>query len=149
MDDYPVERFRRCLETLKADPRLTTSVAMDDIDDVREALGYEAINLWGGSYGTRAALVYLKQHESKVRTVVLDGVAPPDMRIPLYMARDGQRALDRLSTTARRHAGCAHTFPKLRASVATLWTSLEQRPRVSFTHPRTGKAGVGGGVEAA
>ncbi len=141
VDDYPVERFRRCLETLKADPSLyTTSVAMDDIDEVRHALGYEAINLWGGSYGTRAALVYLKQHESTVRTVVLDGVAPPDMRIPLYMARDGQRALDRLLDDCEKDTqGCAHTFPNLRASVATLWASLEQRPRVSFTHPRTGK----------
>ena len=69
---------------------------MDDIDDVRAFLGYGQINLWGGSYGTRAALVYLKQHEAAVRSVVLDGVAPPDMRLPLFMARDGQRALDRL-----------------------------------------------------
>ena len=45
-------------------------------------------------------LLYLKQHEANVRSVVIDGVAPPDMRIPLYMARDGQRALDRLLETS-------------------------------------------------
>jgi pimeloyl-ACP methyl ester carboxylesterase len=142
VDDYPVERFRTCLEKLKADARFyTTSLAMDDIDDVRRYLGYGQVNLWGGSYGTRAALVYLKRHEAAVRSVVLDGVAPPDMRIPLYMARDGQRALDRLLDDCERDtAGCAKTYPGLRTTVERLWTDLAKKPRVTLAHPRTGKA---------
>ena len=140
IDSYPVERFRACLEKLQADARLyTTSIAMDDIDDVRRYLGYESINLWGGSYGTRAALVYLKQHEGSVRSVVLDGVAPPDMRLPLYMARDGQRAFDRLIEACDRDAACRAAFPSLRATVDRLWTQLAARPTVAFAHPRTGK----------
>src|SRR3954468_9896257 len=122
VDEYPVQRFRTCLEQLQADTSFyTTSLAMDDIDDVRRYLGYERINLWGGSYGTRAALVYLKQHEASVRAVVLDGVAPPDMRIPLYMARDGQRALDRvLDDCEKDTSGCAKAYPGLRKTVAAL-----------------------------
>lgn len=140
LDEYPVERFKSCLQTLEADPRLyTTAIAMDDIDDVRAFLGYGAINLWGGSYGTRAALVYLKRHEASVRAVVLDGVAPPDMRIPLYMARDGQRALDRLLADCAADRACAAQFPDLRQSVADLWAHLAARPTVTFAHPRTGK----------
>jgi pimeloyl-ACP methyl ester carboxylesterase len=139
-DNYPVDRYRRCLEQLKADAQYyTTSIAMDDIDDVRRFLGYDLINLWGGSYGTRAALVYLKQHEPSVRSVILDGVAPPDMRLPLYMARDGQRALDRLiEDCARDTLGCARAYPALRQTVANLWQQLSKKPRVTFTHPRTG-----------
>ena len=141
IDVYPVDRFRRCLEALAADPRLyTTPVAMDDIDEVRRHLGYSAINLWGGSYGTRAALVFLKRHEDAVRSVVLDGVAPPDMRLPLYMARDGQRALDRLIDDCARDSACARQFPDLGRTVTTLWARLTTRPRVPFTHPRTGKS---------
>jgi len=140
LEDYPVRRFRECLDTLDADPRLyTTAIAMDDVDDVRRYLGYEAINLWGGSYGTRAALVYLKRHESAVRSAVLDGVAPPDMRLPLYAARDSQRALDRLLDDCAGDAVCARAFPDLRGTVATLWAQLADRPRVAFTHPRTGE----------
>lgn len=140
IDTYPVDRFRTCLERLDADASLyTTAIAMDDIDEVRRALGYERINLWGGSYGTRAALVFLKRHEASVRSVVLDGVAPPDMRLPLYMARDGQRALDRLLEACERDSGCASAYPALRQSVAALWTTLASRPTVAFTHPRTGK----------
>jgi pimeloyl-ACP methyl ester carboxylesterase len=137
---YPVERFRTCLDTLHADPRLyTTSVAMDDIDEVRQFLGYGSINLWGGSYGTRAALVYLKQHEAAVRSVVLDGVAPTDMRLPLFMARDSQRALDRLLADCARDAVCAAQFPDLGQTVQALWAHLATRPTVHFTHPRTGR----------
>jgi pimeloyl-ACP methyl ester carboxylesterase len=137
---YPVERFRSCLDKLHADPRLyTTSVAMDDIDEVRQFLGYGSINLWGGSYGTRAALVYLKQHEAAVRSVVLDGVAPTDMRLPLFMARDSQRALDRLLADCARDAVCAAQFPDLERTVRALWAHLATRPTVHFTHPRTGR----------
>jgi pimeloyl-ACP methyl ester carboxylesterase len=141
IDEYPVQRFRACLEKLQADARLyTTSIAMDDIDDARQFLGYREINLWGGSYGTRAALVYLKQHEASVRSVVLDGVAPPDMRIPLYMARDGQRALERLLDDCEHDAaGCAKAYPGLRGTVDTLWVQLAAKPRVAVLHPRTGK----------
>lgn len=139
LDDDPTMRYRACLERLDADPRLyTTELAMDDIDDVRVHLGYDRINVWGGSYGTRAALVYLKRHDGSVRSVVLDGVAPTDMRLPLYAARDSQRALDRLIDDCSRDPVCAREFPSLKQSVATLWERLAARPKVTVTHPRTG-----------
>jgi pimeloyl-ACP methyl ester carboxylesterase len=56
---------------------------MDDLDELRQALGYDKINVFGGSYGTRAALVYLRQHGDHVRTLTLEAVAPPQYRIPL------------------------------------------------------------------
>jgi pimeloyl-ACP methyl ester carboxylesterase len=141
IDDYPVERLRTCLAGLKADERFyTTSIAMDDIDEVRQYLGYGQINLWGGSYGTRAALVYLKRHEDSVRSVVLDAVAPPDMRLPLFMARDGQRALDLMIDDCARDAACGKQFPHLRESVTTMFAHAAAKPHITFTHPRTGKS---------
>jgi pimeloyl-ACP methyl ester carboxylesterase len=140
IDDYPVERLRTCLARLKADARFYgTSTAIDDIDEVRQYLGYGTINLWGGSYGTRAALVYLKRHEGAVRSVILDGVAPPDMRLPLYMPRDGQRSLDLMVGDCAKDAACGRRFPNLRQSVTTLFTYVAARPHITFTHPRTGK----------
>jgi pimeloyl-ACP methyl ester carboxylesterase len=142
IDEYPVERLRTCLAGLKADARFyTTAIAMDDIDEVRHYLGYGAINLWGGSYGTRAALVYLKRHEDSVRSVVIDGVAPPDMRLPLFMARDGQRALDLMIEDCAKDAACGKEFPHLRESVTTMFAHAATKPRFTFVHPRTGKPG--------
>src|ERR1043166_848090 len=95
-DEVALDRLRRCLAGYDADVRLyTTPIAMDDLDDVRAYLGYERINLYGGSYGTRAALVYLRQHADRVRSVVLDRVAPTARALPLFTARDAQHALDK------------------------------------------------------
>ncbi len=142
----PVEtamtRLRRCAESLDADLRLyTTTIAMDDLNDVREYLGYDQINIYGGSYGTRAALVYLRQHEPTVRAVILDGVAPPDMRLPLFFARDAQRALDRLLADCEANEACRTKFPQLATRLRTLVTALDASPvKVRLTHPRTGVA---------
>lgn len=135
-------RLRECMESLqaKADLRLyTTSIAMDDLNEVREYLGYGDINLYGGSYGTRAALVYLRQHEPTVRSMIIDGVAPPDMRLPLFFARDAQRALDRVLADCAADAVCNEKHPDLAGRLRTLVKDLETSPaNVRLTHPRTG-----------
>jgi pimeloyl-ACP methyl ester carboxylesterase len=135
-------RLRRCLESYNADVRLyTTDLAMDDLDDVRAFLGYDRINLYGGSYGTRAALVYLRQHGDHVRSVVLDGVAPTDMRLPLFTARDAQLALDKALADCNAESACSETFPGMTSRIRNLIASLEQHPRrVHVVHPRTGVA---------
>ena len=60
----------------------TTVIAMQDIEAVRAHLAGTQWNLVGASYGTRAALDYLRQFPTHVRRTVLDGVAPPDMVLP-------------------------------------------------------------------
>jgi pimeloyl-ACP methyl ester carboxylesterase len=141
-DEVALERLRNCLRGLDADPRLyTTTIAMDDLDDVRRHLGYDRVNVYGGSYGTRAALVYLRQHGDHVRSVVLDGVAPPDMRLPLFFARDAQRALDKLLADCESSEACRAKYPDLAARTRALLARLEKNPpRLRLTHPRTGIA---------
>ena len=135
-----LERLKKCLSTYDADPRLyTTTIAMDDLDEVRAYLGYDAINVYGGSYGTRAGLVYLRQHGDRVRAIVLDGVAPTNMRLPLFFARDAQRALDKLLAACVADAGCNAKYPKLDERLRALFTRLDKDPpHVRLTHPRTG-----------
>jgi pimeloyl-ACP methyl ester carboxylesterase len=136
---YPVERFRSCLERFDADPRFyTTAAAMDDIDEVRRHLGYEQINLWGVSYGTRAALVYLARHEASVRSAILDSAAPIDTPIVLHMPRDGQRALDRLIADCA--AEPARRFPDLGSTVHAVLDRAGSERTIRIEHPRTGEA---------
>lgn len=141
-DEATLARLRGCLAAFDADVRFyTTPMAMDDLDQVREYLGYDHINLYGGSYGTRAALVYLRQHPSRVRAVVLDGVAPPDMRLPLYLARDLQRALDLLLASCEADEPCRSRYPNLSNRLHALVQRLSVAPaHVSLVHPRTGIA---------
>ena len=135
--------LRPCLQKLtpKADPRLyTTEPAVDDLDEVRAALGYERVNLWGGSYGTRAALVYARRHPDRVRSVILDGAAPFEIKLPLWNAWGAQRALDRLTADCRADRNCRTAFPRFREELAEVLARLEPSPvRASLPHPRTGR----------
>lgn len=115
----------------------TTSVAMQDVEAVRQALGAPRINLVGGSYGTRAALEYMRQFPQAVRRAVLDGVAPPDMALPASFSPDNQAALDAVIDACAAEAACAARLPGLRQRWQTLLASLPRTVRA--THPVTGQ----------
>lgn len=135
------ERLSECLRAIDADPRqYATWIAMRDVDAVRAALGVERINLWGASYGTRAALEYLRQFPQRVRAVVLDGVAPPDMALPASFAIDSEAALSRLLAGCARDADCRARYPGIDASVDALLANAARGLRVTVAHPLTGRA---------
>lgn len=139
--EYREDEVRKCLASYgDTDVRqYTTPIAMDDLDEVRAALGYEKLNLWGVSYGTRAALVYLRQHPEHVRTATLDGVAPMSLYLPLYIARDGQRALELAFSHCEKDAACGKAYPQLRSRVEALVERLKKEPvRTRVAHPLTG-----------
>src|SRR5436309_14490901 len=101
-----VKQMRQALEKRADLTKYTTSIAMDDLDDVRAWLGYDRINLFGTSYGTRAALVYMRQHPEHLRTVTLLGVAPTYLKMPMYHAQAAARAMDLLLLQCEQDAHC-------------------------------------------
>jgi pimeloyl-ACP methyl ester carboxylesterase len=133
--------FEPCRERLEhvADlTQYTTPIAMDDLNEVRAALGYDVINLWGGSYGTRAALVYMRRHPETVRAAILNGVAPIAFRNPLYHAWEAQRALEKTFGECEADDACSAAFPDLREEFRQLIASLEDEPAtVTIPHPAT------------
>lgn len=117
------------LAAMDGDPRFyTTSVAMDDLDLVRAALGYERINLYGASYGATAAQYYLRQHGDRVRTVVLDGGTLLDVPVFERIATNTQRALNLLFTRCERTASCGGGYPNLRDEFATVLARVTADP---------------------
>ena len=114
----------------------TTSVAMQDLDAVRAALGAEQIDLVGASYGTRAALEYLRRFPGAVRRVVLDGAVPPDMVLPASHSTDAQAALDAVFAACAAEAACARRHPSLRADWQAVLASLPRT--VTLPDPRSG-----------
>jgi pimeloyl-ACP methyl ester carboxylesterase len=97
----------------------TTANAAHDIERVRIALGYDTVNLWGASYGTRLAQAYARAYPKAVRSIILDGVAPPEMVIPAG-GKDAQAALDALFRQCREDKPCAAAFPRLAEEFAEL-----------------------------
>jgi pimeloyl-ACP methyl ester carboxylesterase len=140
---FPVEAVRRCREQLAkvADLTLyTTDLAMDDFDEIRAWLGYDRINLVGGSYGTRAAQVYLRRHPRTVRAVLLSGPVPMDETLPLSHAAGGQRSLDLLLGWCEQDAACHGKFPNVRTELEQVLDRLAQNPATVEVRPvRTGQ----------
>jgi pimeloyl-ACP methyl ester carboxylesterase len=110
------------------------------VDEVRTALGYPQLDIYGGSGGSRTALIYLRRHPGAVRTAALSGIAPPDELGPFNMARHAQRALDGLIAECDADAACRGAFPRLRADVAAVLQRAEKEPAVvTVTDGETGK----------
>jgi pimeloyl-ACP methyl ester carboxylesterase len=120
---------RSCLAGIHADPRqYGTRAAMDDLDAVRAALGYEQLDVYGTSYGATAAQVYLKRHRHSVRTLILDGATAID--VPFYgrFARNAQHALVRLERRCAAEAACARAFPHWPQTLTRLIRAWNARP---------------------
>lgn len=138
---FQPEPFRAALKELsrRADlTQYTTLVAMDDLNEVRAALGYETINVTGGSYGTRAALVYLRRHPETVRTVILNGVAPIAFTNPLFHAAAAQEGLERVFEEIAENSTYRRAFPDLPRKFKATLARLEKAPvDVEISHPAT------------
>lgn len=138
-----LQRLKACREALMRLPhgdlrQYTTTLAMADIDAVREALGVAQIDAIGGSYGTRAVLEYLRQFPQRVRRAVIDGVAPPDMVLPAAFSIDNQAALDAVLEACAAAPDCSQRHPDLQARWTRLLASLP-RP-VDLVHPWSGES---------
>ncbi|MHC4303286.1 MAG: alpha/beta hydrolase [Planctomycetota bacterium] len=135
--------FQQCRDLLaeRADlTKYTTPIAMDDLNEVRAALGYDRINLVGGSYGTRAALVYMRRHPETVRSAILMGVAPVSFTNPLYHAREGQRALDMIFAECAADPDCHAAFPDLEREFEAVLERLDDASAdATVRHPETGE----------
>jgi pimeloyl-ACP methyl ester carboxylesterase len=128
---FPLEDVRKCRAELepKADLKLyTTTIAMDDIDEVRAALGYERINLFGASYGSRAALTYLKRYPQRVRTATLQGVAPTDQYMPSDFPVANERALEGILAECAADEACNKAFPNLKNETKAVLAQLIKGP---------------------
>jgi pimeloyl-ACP methyl ester carboxylesterase len=104
---------RDCLATLAARADVayyTTSLAVQDLEQVRAALGYARINLYGASYGTRVAQQYLRHFPLRTRSVILDGVVPVGRPMGLDTARDAESALEDILQRCARDDACRGRF---------------------------------------
>jgi len=131
---------RDCLKDLPGRPQFyTTSVAVRDLETVRAALGYEKINLIGGSYGTRVAQHYARRYPERTRAIVLDAVVPPTLALVPQIAIESQRALDRLFERCADDPACNERFPRLAEQFARLDARLRRSPvPITIADPVTG-----------
>lgn len=125
-----------CMQSLQKLPHgdlqfYSTSIAVQDLEAIRVAQNYSAINLVGVSYGTRVGLEYLRQYPQSVRRLVIDGVVPPDLSL---LASDAQVALDGVFNDCAKNTRCNTAYPDLAGTWKRL---LNNTPRqFTFTNSR-------------
>ena len=136
-----VEFIQECLEQLPYDPRyFTTSIAVTDLEAVRVALGYPALNLYGVSYGTRVAQHFARRFPGSTRTVVLDGVVPPQIALGPDIATESQQAIDRILARCAADLACSERFPDIADTFARVVAELrEASVTIDVPHPSTGR----------
>jgi len=136
-----LEVTRDCLAELPHDPRFfTTSVAVTDLEAVRAALGYGPLNLYGVSYGSRVAQHFAKRYPGSTRSIVLDGVVPPQIVLGPEIATEAQAALDKIFARCAANERCNERFPDLPQAFRQVRERLEQAPvTVEIPDPVTGR----------
>jgi pimeloyl-ACP methyl ester carboxylesterase len=139
---FPLAEVLKCRAKLGKRANLTqytTSIFADDLNEVRQWLGYDKINLLGGSYGTRMAQVYWQRHPETVRSVVLVGVVNPGLYLPLRHAYAGQRALDLLLAECAAQPECHAAYPDVNADLRAIQERIDEGVTVTVTNTRTGE----------
>jgi pimeloyl-ACP methyl ester carboxylesterase len=135
-------KTRACLSALSARADVayyTTSIAVQDLEQVRRALGYGQIDIYAVSYGTRVAQHYIRRFPQAVRAVILDGVLPPQLAVGPAVALDAEHALQAILARCQDDAACHAQFPDPAADYHALRAALAAGPvRVHLPDPVSG-----------
>jgi len=133
------DKLRECVSGFDGDPKqYTTPAFIADLEAVRAALGAGKLNPWGGSYGSRAALAYLKAHPERIRTAIIDGVAPTSMRIIQEGLLNGEAKLAQTLADCSATPSCAAAYPHLSDDWKKLQDDYASARSITFVHPRSG-----------
>jgi pimeloyl-ACP methyl ester carboxylesterase len=138
-EDFSIQDIKNCLKNLTGDlSQYNSENAIRDFDAVREALGHQQINIYGGSYGTRAGLVYMRMFPESLRSVVLDSVGPMEVPIGLF-GQSSARSFNLLLKNCQNEESCQQAFPQLDQEFKTLLTRIENSSvKANIAHPRLG-----------
>ncbi|MFJ1708593.1 alpha/beta fold hydrolase [Kitasatospora sp. NPDC088346] len=99
-----------------------------DYADLREALCIKQWNVFGISYGTDLALLYMRQHPQGIRSVGIDGILPPSLAGGAVTWKAAREGFDGLFDACAQQSACNDRYPDLKATFERLVGELEARP---------------------
>ncbi len=138
-DQMDIQEVKDCVGQFKGDvTQFNTENAIRDFDAIRSILGHEKINIYGGSYGTRAGLAYMRMFPESLESVVLDSVGPIEVPIGLF-GRSGARSFDLLVKNCKSNESCNKAFPNVESEFQAVKNRLAKEPvSIAIQHPRLG-----------
>lgn len=144
-DQAQTAKFTQDCRTKLADHDLafyTTSVAVQDLDALRAAAGYQQLTLYGVSYGTRVAQHYLRRFPENTRAIIIDGVVDVGLNLAgAEIARRSQDAFDGMVKRCNQTPSCVNEFGDIAIKFKELRQRLINTPiDLELAHPLTGKS---------
>ena len=138
-EDFSSAEIEQCLSQLTEDlSQYNSENAIRDFNEVRQVLGYQYINIYGSSYGTRAGLLYMQLFPQTIQHIVLDGVAPIEKPIGLF-GQSSAASFELLLTDCEQEEYCQQAFPQLKDEFQRLVKRLEKQPMtIEILHPKLG-----------
>jgi pimeloyl-ACP methyl ester carboxylesterase len=138
-EDFSEQELKECIAQFKGDlSQYNSENAIRDFDAVRSALSHEQIHIYGGSYGTRAGLVYMRMFPDSLKSVVLDSVGPIEVPIGTF-GKSSARSFNLLLENCQNDDHCKAAYPDLANEFKAVITRLEQAPvKLEIAHPRLG-----------
>ncbi|GAA6203593.1 alpha/beta hydrolase [Thalassotalea sp. SU-HH00458] len=138
-EEFSAQDVKDCLATFTGDlSQYNSENAIRDFDAVRAALNHEKIAIYGGSYGTRAGLVYMRLFPESLSSVVLDSVGPIEVPIGLF-GKSAARSFSMLLANCEKEASCQQAYPNLASEFNQVLATLDENPlSISIPHPRLG-----------
>ena len=133
------QEVKDCVAQFKGDvTQYNSENAIRDFDAIRAALGHEKLNIYGGSYGTRAGLVFMRMFPESLESVVLDSVGPIEVPIGMF-GQSGARSFNLLLENCKNSESCHKAFPNLAEEFQAVKTRLAKDVAIiDILHPRLG-----------
>jgi pimeloyl-ACP methyl ester carboxylesterase len=116
----------------------TTPQNAADVHALISTLGYQQVNLKGGSYGTRLALTVMRLYPSDLRSVVLGATVPPQVNVFTSTPQATIRAFDVLFQRCAADPSCNAAYPHLQTVFYQLVAELNTTPITFHTTLQTG-----------
>ena len=102
-----------------------------DIAELRKALRIESWNVYGVSYGSKLALIVLRDHPRGIRSVVLDSVSPPRNNIVEMWWSAPASSFRAIFAACATQATCAAAYPTLEADFTATVNRLDKTPAIT------------------
>jgi len=105
-----------------------SAVNAADLEDLRVALGYDQVNLYGTSYGTRLALTMIREYPERVRSVIIDSVFPPQVNYFSEFATNAYLTYNKLFASCQDDSRCREIYPNLESVFYQVIDELNEYP---------------------
>jgi len=132
IDALALDQIRACHDRLVGDgvnlSAYNSFENANDVEAIREALGYETYNFYGVSYGTLLGFHLMRQHPERLRSVVLDGVVPPNINFIPEVPINENNTYDLLFAACADDPICNAEYPNLEARLFALVDQLNADP---------------------